>query len=83
MFTGSGDSSQLGGPIRIAKITGQVAEFGFGMNPKARLRGNILEDEKAEYLAYRNYSRGEIAECNWLQLQENAMDPVHTNILHG
>ena len=25
---GSGDSSQLGGPIRIAKITGQVAEFG-------------------------------------------------------
>ncbi len=29
MITGSGDSSQLGGPIRIAKITGQVAEFGF------------------------------------------------------
>ena len=28
MITGSGDSSQLGGPIRIAKITGQVAEFG-------------------------------------------------------
>ena len=25
---GSGDSSQLGGPIRIAKMTGQVAEFG-------------------------------------------------------
>ena len=23
-----------------------VAEFGFGMNPKARLQGNILEDEK-------------------------------------
>ena len=29
MLTGSGDSSQLGGPIRIAKITGQVAEIGF------------------------------------------------------
>ena len=29
MITGSGDSSQLGGPIRIAKISGQVAEFGF------------------------------------------------------
>ena len=29
IITGSGDSSQLGGPIRIAKITGQVAEFGF------------------------------------------------------
>ena len=29
IIAGSGDSSQLGGPIRIAKITGQVAEFGF------------------------------------------------------
>jgi len=28
MIAGSGDSSQLGGPIRIAKISGQVAEFG-------------------------------------------------------
>ena len=28
MLVGSGDTSQLGGPIRIAKITGQVAEFG-------------------------------------------------------
>ena len=28
MLKGTGDSSQLGGPIRIAKITGQVAEFG-------------------------------------------------------
>ena len=28
MFVGSADSSQLGGPIRIAKITGQVAEHG-------------------------------------------------------
>ena len=28
MLKGSGDSSQLGGPIRIAKITGQVAEIG-------------------------------------------------------
>ena len=46
-------------------------------------RYDVLEDENAEYLAYRNYSRGEVAECNWLQLQENAMDPVHTNILHG
>ena len=29
ILKGSGDSSQLGGPIRIAKVTGQVAEFGF------------------------------------------------------
>ena len=28
MLKGTGDSSQLGGPIRIAKITGQVAEIG-------------------------------------------------------
>jgi len=28
MLGGSGDASQLGGPIRIAKISGQVAEFG-------------------------------------------------------
>ena len=28
MIAGSADSSQLGGPIRIAKISGQVAEFG-------------------------------------------------------
>ena len=28
ILTGTGDSSQLGGPIRIAKVTGQVAEFG-------------------------------------------------------
>ena len=29
MFKGKGDSSQLGGPIRIAKITGQVSQYGF------------------------------------------------------
>ena len=29
IFQGKGDSAQLGGPIRIAKITGQVAEYGF------------------------------------------------------
>ena len=28
IIAGSGDSSQLGGPNRIAKISGQVAEFG-------------------------------------------------------
>ena len=28
ILSGSGDTSQLGGPIRIAKITGQVAEYG-------------------------------------------------------
>jgi len=28
IISGSGDSSQLGGPVKIAKITGQVAELG-------------------------------------------------------
>ena len=28
MFKGTGDTSQLGGPLKIAKITGQVAKFG-------------------------------------------------------
>ena len=29
LFVGKGDTSQLGGPIKIAKITGEVAQFGF------------------------------------------------------
>ncbi len=29
IFKGKGDTSQLGGPIKIAKITGQVAQYGF------------------------------------------------------
>ena len=29
MFKGNGDTDQLGGPIKIAKITGQVAQHGF------------------------------------------------------
>ncbi len=29
LFQGKGDTSQLGGPIKIAKISGQVIEFGF------------------------------------------------------
>ncbi len=29
MFQGTGDTTQLGGPIKIAKITGQVAKLGF------------------------------------------------------
>ena len=29
-----------------------VAEFGFGMNPRARLVGNVLEDEKVQGTCY-------------------------------
>ena len=44
---------------------------------------DILEDDDAEYLAYRNYSRGSVSACNWLQLHENAADPMHIFTLHG
>ncbi len=44
---------------------------------------DILHEEDTVLTAYRNVSRGAVAECNWLQIQENAMDPVHTAILHS
>ena len=44
---------------------------------------DILEQDGIDIVAYRNYSRGVIAECNWLQLQENAIDPAHTYVLHA
>ena len=42
-----------------------------------------LERPGWELFAYRNMSRGAVADCNWLQIQENAMDPVHTAFLHS
>ncbi len=42
-----------------------------------------LEEEGTALIAYRNYSRGIVADCNWLQIHENAMDPVHTAFLHS
>ena len=43
---------------------------------------DILTGDDLVLTAYRNISRGAIAECNWLQIQENAMDPIHTAFLH-
>lgn len=43
---------------------------------------DILNEDGMVLTAYRNISRGSVAECNWLQIQENAMDPVHTAFLH-
>ena len=44
-----------------------VAEFGFGMNPRARLIGNVLEDEKVQGTCYfaigDNTSLGGNARC--------------------
>jgi nitrite reductase/ring-hydroxylating ferredoxin subunit len=42
-----------------------------------------LEQEGTVLSAYRNFSRGVVAECNWLQIHENVMDPVHTAFLHS
>ena len=46
-------------------------------------RFDILELEGWKLFGYRNNSRGAVAECNWLQIQENAMDPIHTAFLHS
>lgn len=46
-------------------------------------RFDILERPGAQLFAYRNTSRGAVAACNWLQIQENAMDPIHTAFLHS
>jgi nitrite reductase/ring-hydroxylating ferredoxin subunit len=46
-------------------------------------RYDCLETEGRQVIAYRNYTRGIVAECNWLQIQENAMDPFHTAVLHS
>lgn len=43
---------------------------------------DCLERPDRELVAYRNISRGEVADCNWLQLQENTMDPIHLLFLH-
>ncbi len=56
------------------------------MGPPDRMpafpRYDILDDPEGERIAYRNETRGEIAACNWLQLQENAIDAAHLFILH-
>ena len=46
-------------------------------------RFDILERPGSQLFAYRNTSRGAVAACNWLQIQENAMDPIHTAFLHS
>ena len=44
---------------------------------------DILLRDDVELLAYRNHTRGIVAECNWLQIQENAVAPMHTFVLHS
>jgi phenylpropionate dioxygenase-like ring-hydroxylating dioxygenase large terminal subunit len=50
--------------------------------PEFPLFDNLLGDD-VELVGYRNVSRGKVAACNWLQLEENAMDPIHTAVLHS
>ena len=76
---------------RIAQPAYPAREFGglvfayMGPPDKQPLfpRFDILEREGWKLFGYRNTSRGAIAECNWLQIQENAMDPIHTAFLHS
>jgi nitrite reductase/ring-hydroxylating ferredoxin subunit len=44
---------------------------------------DILERPGIRLHAYRNNTRGVVADCNWLQIQENAVDPMHTFVLHS
>ena len=44
---------------------------------------DILERDGIKLHAYRNNTRGVVAECNWLQIHENAVDPMHTFVLHS
>jgi nitrite reductase/ring-hydroxylating ferredoxin subunit len=46
-------------------------------------RYDCLEQQDIVVTAYRNFSRGIVADCNWLQIHENAMDPIHTAFLHS
>ena len=76
---------------RIAQPAYPAQEFGglvfayMGPLDKQPLfpRFDILEREGWKLFGYRNMSRGAVADCNWLQIQENAMDPIHTAFLHS
>ena len=76
---------------RIAQPAYPAQEFGdlvfayMGPPDKQPLfpRFDILEREGWKLFGYRNMSRGAVADCNWLQIQENAMDPIHTAFLHS
>ena len=76
---------------KVAQPAYPAAEFGglvftyMGPPEKQPIlpRFDVLERPGWELFAYRNLSRGAVAECNWLQIQENAMDPIHTAFLHS
>jgi phenylpropionate dioxygenase-like ring-hydroxylating dioxygenase large terminal subunit len=76
---------------RIAQPSYPAQEFGglvfayMGPPDKQPLfpRFDILEREGWKLFGYRNMSRGAVADCSWLQIQENAMDPIHTAFLHS
>jgi phenylpropionate dioxygenase-like ring-hydroxylating dioxygenase large terminal subunit len=76
---------------RIAQPAYPAREFGglvFAyMGPPDREplfpRFDNLERPGWKLFGYRNASRGAVAECNWLQIQENAMDPLHASFLHA
>lgn len=98
LFSAQGECLEQPGEPPGSSFAGKVAqpaypalEFGglvFAyMGPPDRRpafpRFDILELPGRQLFAYRNMSRGAVANCNWLQIQENAMDPVHTAFLHS
>jgi phenylpropionate dioxygenase-like ring-hydroxylating dioxygenase large terminal subunit len=82
---GSGQKNPVAQPAYPAREYGGLVFAYMGPPDKEPLfpRFDILEQEGWELFGYRNMSRGAVAECNWLQIQENAMDPIHTAFLHS
>lgn len=68
----------------VQELGGLLFAYMGPLEKKPELPFYDIFDQKSVVLhAYRNNSRGIIAECNWLQIQENAVDPIHTFFLHS
>jgi phenylpropionate dioxygenase-like ring-hydroxylating dioxygenase large terminal subunit len=82
---GSNFKSKVAQPAYPAREFGGLVFAYMGPPDREPLfpRFDILEQPGTQLLAYRNTSRGAVAACNWLQIQENAMDPIHTAVLHS
>ncbi len=82
---GSNFRHKVAQPAYPAREFGGLAFAYMGPPEKQPLfpRFDVLEQAGRELFAYRNMSRGAVAQCNWLQIQENAMDPIHTAFLHS
>ena len=82
---GSSQKARVAQPAYPAREYGGLVFAYMGPPDKEPVfpRFDILENAGWKLFGYRNMSRGAVAECNWLQIQENAMDPIHTAFLHS